>query len=397
VGILMGRFTWQGTDARGRLQRGECSAEALSEAATQLRARGLAPVSVDRVDEGAAVRSTVTSDAFTLFNRNLAEMTAIGLPLPRAIHEIASGLKRGRWKQGLEGVERALHEGKPLDEAIAGVDGLFPSYYRWMLKAAAASGNLPAVLSAVARNTEGIRVARRAFLESLIYPAVIVLMALLLAAATLGIFVPFYREYSGREGVGVPILEFFLRPFEWSAWAGGALLGSVAAGGGLFWFLGRTVAGERFLQKVPLSGRIRRHLMMARLLGSLGVMLRAEVPFPRALPVALGAAGSLELDRMCQLLTSEAGEGRGLGEILAHTPGVSPEVAAFLALAERTGDAPHASAKVAELLTEQALSESEALFVILVPAAILAAGVVVGGCLVSVVVPYFQFLESMHT
>ena len=54
--------------------------------------------------------------------------------------------------------------------------------------------------------------------------------------------------------------------------------------------------------------------------------------------MALGAAGSLELDRAAGLLASQASEGRGLGEILSAAPGLSPEVGAYLSLAERTGE-----------------------------------------------------------
>jgi type IV pilus assembly protein PilC len=392
----MARYAWQGTDERGRVRRGECAAPGLAEAASQLRAQGLAPASVDRIDAEPVERPTVTADAFTMFNRNLAEMTRIGLPLPRAIHEIASGLRGGRFKRALEQVEAALREGKPLDEAVAEVSGVFPRYYRWMLKAGASSGNLPAVLSAVARNTEGIRMARRAFLEAITYPAAILLVALLLGTATMLAFVPFYREYSARLGFNAPALNLFLEVFDSSGSVAAALAAVVGMAVGVIWFLRRTVPGEQFLRWLPLVGRIRRHLMMSRLLGSLGVMLRSEVPLPLALPVALGTAGSLELDRASAQLGAQASEGRGLGDVLTQAPGVSPEVAAFLTLAERTGDAPHATAQVADLLTEQALAESEALFVLLVPLAMLVAGLVVGGLLVSVVLPYVRFLESLR-
>jgi len=120
------------------------------------------------------------------------------------------------------------------------------------------------------------------------------------------------------------------------------------------------------------------------------------VPLPRALPVALGAAGSRELDGVASTLVSRAVEGRGLGDILSGAPGVSPEVASFLAIAERSGDAPQCTGHVADLLMEQALSDSEALFAILMPAALVSAGVIVGGLLVSMVYPYFIFIDSLH-
>jgi type II secretory pathway component PulF len=392
----MATYSWSGTDARGREQRGECAAPGLADAAAELRARGLSPLSMERVDADPAPPLSVTADAFTLFNRNLAEMTAIGMPLPRAIREIASGLRGGRFKRGLEQVEAALREGRTLDEAVASAPGVFPPYYECMLKAGGASGNLPAMLSAVARNTEGIRRARRALIEALAYPLTIVLMALALAAGLLGVLMPFYREMSAARGFESPGLGLVLRVFESHATRVGLGAGAVALAVGGVWFLRRTLPGERVLRAIPLVGRIRHHLMMARLLGALGVLLRAGVPLPRALPVALGAAGSRELDRAAERLLAGSTEGQGLGEVLARAPGISSEVASFLAMAERSGEAPHATLKVADLLGEQALQESEALFVLLLPLALLAAGAVVVAFVTTLALPYQQFLETLR-
>src|SRR6266849_6774482 len=146
----MGTYTWKGTDPRGRLTKGEVAAPSLSEAASDLRARGLSPLTLERSDAESPIRPSVTADAFTLFNQNLAEMTAVGLPLPRAIREIASGLRTGRFKRSLDRIEAGLREGKTLDEAVAGESSVFPPYYRWMLRAGATSGNLSGMLSAVA-------------------------------------------------------------------------------------------------------------------------------------------------------------------------------------------------------------------------------------------------------
>jgi type II secretory pathway component PulF len=264
-----------------------------------------------------------------------------------------------------------------------------------MVQAGVSSGNLSTMLSAVARNTEGILVARRAFLEALLYPFLILLIALLLGALTLLVFVPFYRQLSSVQGFEATGLPLFLSSLHAAATIGASAAGLVVLAAGVFWFLGRTVAGERILRAVPLVGRIRRHLMMARLLGALGVMLRSNVPLHRALPVALGAAGSLDLDRAAESVTALATEGRSLGEVLRAAPGVSSEVSKFLEVAERTGGAPHAAMQLADLLTDQALTESEALFVTLVPAALALAGAVVGGLLLLVVLPYMSFLESL--
>ncbi|HLY72969.1 MAG TPA: type II secretion system F family protein [Planctomycetota bacterium] len=392
----MATYSWKGTDPRGRSTKGDVAASSLAEAAAGLRARGLCPLILERSDAEFPVRPTVSADAFTMFNRNLSEMTAVGLPLPRAVREFAAGLRGGRFKAALDRVEAALREGKALDEAVAEDPAIFPPYYRWMLKAGADSGNLSGMLSAVARNTEAIRTARRAFLEATMYPLLIVIVALLICAVGMVFFVPFYRELSSSQSLDAPGLPGFLRTVESTA-----RIGSIVIGAGLLVIMAgvtllRSPAGERILRLLPIVGRIRRHLVLARMLGALGVMLRVGVPLPTALPVALGAAGSRELDRVAGWLSSRASDGLGLGDVLSKAPGVSLEVASFLSVAERTGDAPQATSQVADLLLEQALSDSEALYILLMPIALLGAGVLVGGLLVTLVYPYFNFIESLH-
>ena len=391
----MARFAWHGTDERGRAKRGECAAPGPIAAAAELRARGMAPLSMDRVDFDPLPRGLTTADAFTQFNRNLAEMTSIGLPLPEAIREIASGFRQGRFRRGLEQIEAALREGKSLDAAVGDVQDVFPPHYRWMVKAGIAAGNLPAVLSAVARNTEGIRIARRTLLEALFYPILIIAAAVLLSGVALTLFVPYYRQLAALQTVMPKGIELVVQAFDSAGLFAAVVVGAVGLLCAGIWMLRRTITGDRLLRRVPFVGRIRRHLMMARLLGSLGVMLRSNVPLPKALPVAMGASGSLELARAAERLAGDAAEGRGLGEILAGAPGFEA-VASFLKVAERSGEAPQAAGEIADLLTEQAMTETETLFVLLVPAALLVAGVVVGGLLVSIVSPYIQLLESLR-
>jgi type IV pilus assembly protein PilC len=392
----MATYSWTGTDPRGRSSQGRLDAASLGEAATGVRARGVSPLTLERSDVELSVRSGVTADAFTLFNQNLADMTAVGLPLPRAIREIAAGMRGGRFKRALERVDAALREGKSLGEAVAAEGSVFPPYYRWMLQAGEASGNLPAMLSAVARNTEGQRVARRAFLEATIYPTLVIFVAIVIAGLSLSVFLPFYRGVSVSQGFEVPGLPFFLSTVGTVARIGGGILGillAVLIGGAL---LLRSPFGERILRNLPLIGRVRRNLILSRMLGALGVLLRAGVPLPKALPVAMGAAGSREMDRAAALLTARATEGHGLGDVLSGAPGIGPEVASFLGVAERSGDAPQSTGHVADLMMEQALADSEALFVVLMPISLLVAGIVVGGLLISLVYPYFIFIDSLH-
>jgi type II secretory pathway component PulF len=390
------RFRYRGTDEQGRLQQGELEAPGLVEASAELRAKGVFSLDLERADAPEAAAPLRDVDAFVFFNQGLAEMSRLGFPLPRAVREISGGMRRGRFRTSLERLEASLREGKSLHEAVAAQGSEFPPHYRFMLQAGTSSGNLPAVLTAVARNTEGVRRARRAVLDALAYPAVVLLFGAILVSVFLLLFVPLYQDLNRQYGFEPSVTTRAILGLFGSVKAQVALVGgALAAVLGGWAFMRRTIAGERLLLRLPLAGRVIGHLWMARFLGCLGVLLRGKAPLADALPVALGASGSLQLAAAAGALGRRAAEGAGVADVLGGAPVVPPEAVSYLALAERSGSVDRAAAELSELLTERAFAEGESLFVVLMPAALLLTGAVLAALFVSLVVPYIAFIERL--
>ena len=283
-----------------------------------------------------------------------------------------------------------------MDEAVGDLPGDFPPTYRHMLKAGAASGHLPRILSAIALNSEGIRRSRRAVVSALAYPAVILAFGALLLGAFFVFILPLFTTVQENMGFEPSMSITVATVVRDSAVIQASLLGGILTAVLVAWFvLMRTIPGERFLLHVPILGRIRRNLLLSRLLGSLGMLLRARVPLPDALPVALGASGSLQLAREMGRLSTRVSDGVSLSDVFREGPVLPPEVISALRLAERTGDVPRSCEELSNILTEQAVSESDTLYVVLLPTALLVTGGLVCLLLVSVVTPYMKFLEEI--
>ncbi len=392
----MPHYSYAGTDERGAAASGELEAVGLIEAAELLRARGVWASRLERRSPGPQAEPLAGGDAFSYFNRSLAELAGLGIPLPRAVREIAAGLRRGRFRKALEGVEARLREGVSLEEAIRERPGDFPSYYASMIRAGAESGRLPAVLSAVARNAEGFQQARRALTGALAYPAVVVAFGLLLSVAFLLLFLPAYEEMHRRLGLDNSLtLRALLAVFGSASWQAGLTAAAIAAAFGAYRGLTATLVGERLLFRVPLLGRIRRQLFLARFAGALSLLSRSGVPLARAYPVALGASGSRELGAAAPRLEARAAEGAGLAELLRETPVLPPGAASYLALGERSGRVPEAAEELAELLTERAAGDCETLFLVYTPVALVLTGLLLLFLFMALVAPYYSFLERL--
>lgn len=391
----MALFEYRGTDERGAERAGRLEAPGLLEAAERLREQGVLSARLERKDPPEPARPAAPADAFASFNRSLAAMAASGLPLPESVRAISAGLGRGRFRASLERLEAELRGGRSFEEALAGLPSDFPPTYRWMVAAGAASGDLPGVLRAVARDAEGRRRGARALSAALSYPALLVVLCGALIAGSLIFFAPFYRDLERRLAIRPPLPVRAARALAGSPALLGSLVALAVAGGAAAWLLRKSVAAERGLHALPFAGSILGRLCLARFLGTLGALLGARAPLPRALPLALGACGSRRLEREAARMAARAVEGASLEEVLAGAPLFPPEALSVLSEAERRGELPRAAEELSSFLAEQAASDAEALQLVLFPAAILAVGGVVLAFVVSMLLPYFRFLESL--
>jgi type IV pilus assembly protein PilC len=325
-------------------------------------------------------------DIFARFNEDLAELSRLGLPLERALEECAKGLPGGAFRRGILSIEAGLREGKSLEEAVRGAGATLPAYYGALMQAGVRSGNLPAVLSAVARQSEISCMADRAVRQALAYPLLVLGVALLLTLSFLGMAVPFFRQH---------VLEGGLKP-PFTVEAAIHLVEHPALGAGVgFLLLGTGFMGVRAVGRLPWLRRIQTHLRSARFLGSLSVLLRAGTPLPEALDLALRGSGDDRLEAIRSRVTALAADGASLSSLLGHLGPAAGVLEVHVRIAERGGGAAGAVADAAELAADLARAESEDLVWILVPPALLVAGAGVGGLVCSLIAPYFEYLVSL--
>ena len=392
----MARYAYRGTDDRGRESRGVIDCESLTEAAAELRRRGVSTLVLERDDWEEISTPLGEVDAFSYFNRSLANLSRAGIPLPRAVREVGRGIRRGLLKRGIQSIEAALEEGRTLDEALKESGTRFPAYYEAMVRAGISSGSLPRVLHSVARTHEGVRRARRAVVGALAYPVAV----LCLGAAVLGVsmvfFVPLYEGFYRTHGVEPSLLPSLMFRLSHSrVFLVVVLVALVWLAWGIVVWLLRTASGQRLLFRIPFIGRTARSLVQARLLGVLSVLLAAKVTLEEALPLAVGGSASALLSRDAEQWGARAREGSRLVEILSDSPVVTSGIAAYLHLAEESGRLAEAAGEMGEILSEQVAASSDMLFVVLFPLAMLITGLLLGPPIVLFSSSYIDLVQQI--
>jgi len=217
------------------------------------------------------------------FYYQLKSMQAAGLSLIRALDQLRLAPPSRSLVRPIERLLDGLNQGLSFTEALKSLGRWLPSFDLALLSAGEQSGRLDSVCGLLAQYYQDRAALARQVISSLIYPAVIVHAAILL-----GPFPQFFLSGDlvayARQTLGT-LLPLY----------GVVLLGVMACQSrrGEFW----RSALERLLHFVPVLGRARRSLALARLTVALDALLEAGVSAVEAWPLAAAASGSPALGR----------------------------------------------------------------------------------------------------
>jgi len=211
----MAIFRYKAVNASGGVAVGELEAANESEIVERLRDQGLMPTQVARAAgtggagaaSGAAGGSggrsarrrwfeskKVSRDQLLAMTRELATLLRAGLPLDRSL-EILIGLADTPPVAALmQGIRDDVRGGKSLSQAIDARREVFSRFYINIIRAGEAGGALGTVLTRLADTMERNKELRESVISALIYPTILIGVAVLSLMLILAYVVPQFEQ-----------------------------------------------------------------------------------------------------------------------------------------------------------------------------------------------------------
>ncbi len=192
----MGAYEYVALDKAGKESKGLIEGDTPKHVRQILRERHLLPVQVTEVAKKEArrqrsfsLRSGMSSGELALITRQLASLSQSGLPLEEALLAVGQQNDQPRTKSILLGVRSKVMEGHSLADGFGEFPQSFPELYRATVAAGEQSG-LDIVLERLAEYTEARQTLRQTVTNALIYPIVLVVMAVAIISFMLTSVVP---------------------------------------------------------------------------------------------------------------------------------------------------------------------------------------------------------------
>jgi type IV pilus assembly protein PilC len=258
------------------------------------------------------------------FSRQMAVFIKAGIPILEALNAITEEMGNKHFKEVLGEMAADLQSGSTFALAAEKHKRVFPEYYRGILHSAELTGNLDTALDRLAEYIERDIEARRKVTSALVYPAVIVALAvvvvIVLAAFVMPRFEKFFKSLDAKLPLATRILlsvTHFISTWWW------ALLAGLLIAAALVILGGRTTKGketrDRLLLRTPALGDVVRHALLERFCRIFSGMVTAGVPIPDALAVTTSSLSNAVFRVGLTQAREEMMKGEGLARPLART------------------------------------------------------------------------------
>jgi len=331
---------------------------------------------------------------FIIFNQQFAALVRAGLPIVRCLDLLGSRIKNLQLKTHVDAVRDRVVSGAALSEAMES-EGVFPRVYTASVFAGERSGNLVEVLNRYVGYEKTMLNARKKFRNSLIYPAFLVVLSIVMVGVILGFVIPrFAALYAGFDTelpLPTRILIAVADAVQNSLIV--VLPAIVIAAIALRVWIGST-SGRRWFDdiklRMPVIGKILSMFAIAQLSRTLATLLEGGIPLVPALGVVQDASGNRVIASAVTYGASRVREGQSLSDALEHT-GKFPDLALeMMRVGEETGALPEMLNHVADFYDEDVDLRVTALLGWIEPVILVFVACFVAAILVSLYLPIFS-------
>ncbi len=385
----------------GEITEGVYAADSESRLRHDLEEKGLYVLSLQTKGAlpGLAIRlprqSRVPSLEFLVFNQELATLLKAGMPLVQSLDLLRRRVASPTFRGVLDDVYEKVRSGSAMSDAFAIHGALFPSVYTASLLAGERSGSLDTVLRRFVEYTKVIATVRRRTISALVYPAVLIALALILVAIIVLKVVPAFADFYESFHAELPLITRVILGIssvvrEQFLLIALALAASVTAC--VVWLRqeGQRARFDRLILRVPMLGDVASKFATSQMARTLATLLGGGLPLVNALDIAAKSMGNQFMAQQIQIVGSRVREGESFAAALEGR-GIFPEVAVKMAeVGESTGALQEMLNTVADFFDEEIATKTERFVTLIEPTLLVMMGIVIAGLLLALYMPLFQ-------
>ncbi|MBU03205.1 MAG: type II secretion system protein GspF [Halieaceae bacterium] len=348
----MTAFRYKALNADGKLVRGVLEGDSDRQVRGTLRQQHLRPVEVavatsasqsDKSGRFRLLSRRLNAGDLALITRQLATLIASALPLDECLQAVADQSRKASIKSMMLQVRSKVSEGHTLAHALGQFPQAFGEMYRAMVNAGEEAGQLAPVLDQLAHYTETRQHTAQKLQMALIYPFVLMAVAVAVVSALMIFVVPELVGIFAHTKKALPPLTIgliwvseFMREYALVCLI--ALVAMLWGARRALRYPARRKRWHRLLLRVPGLNGVLVALDSARFASTLSILMASGVPLIHALRIAGSVMNNLVLREASGAVSVAVQEGASLSRALSQESFFPPMMVHMVASGEVSGD-----------------------------------------------------------
>ena len=390
-------FSYKAVNAEGAVQEGTKEAKDEAAVLTFLQTEGLIPINVSQVGLKSAYlfsikknKDGLTQKEIGLFTKELATLLQAGLPIDRSLNVLMDLIEEdSKIHELIYNVLQQVKGGANLADALESESGAFSRFYINMLRAGEAGGSVDVVLGQLSEYLEKSKELKDTVSTALIYPIILVVMAVGSVFLLLTFVVPQFTEMFESAGKELPLsTQIVVGTAEWlqSYWWVLLIIGTFT----YFTMRYELSVGPRkerwdlVILSIPMFGEIVRNMNTTNFTRTLGTLLSNGVPILTALGIVKGTLSNLVLVKAVSEAEENLKQGKDMSSALIES-GQFPKMATqMIKMGEETGKMEEMLERTANTYDKQLKITIERMLAMMEPILIVVLGLLIAGIIISI-------------
>lgn len=394
-------FAYTAKDKNGMTLSGILEADVLQEAVAILHKKEFIVVSVRERNAQKNRDKQVKLEDLAIFSRELASMVAAGITLVRTLRILSEQTENRTLALVCVQMKNDVSAGASFYDAVKKHPRVFSTFYIHMVRSGEISGTLSEILKRLSMYLEKSANLQRKVKAAMVYPIVVISMAVIITAVLLIKVVPTFESIFKTLGGELPVATKVLLMISY-AFRKFFFLTVAVVVAACFWFKkytqtpqGRYMIDSKVV-RLPVFGPLLRKIAIERFCSTLAVLVRSAVPLLNSLEIVGKASGNVVIEKATENTIRAVSHGESLSGELSKSGFFPPMVIGMIGIGENTGQLSEMLTNISELYEEKIDATVNSLASLLEPLVIGFLGIIIGGIVLALFMPIFSIIQFIH-
>ncbi|HEV2455521.1 MAG TPA: type II secretion system F family protein [Verrucomicrobiae bacterium] len=335
------------------------------------------------------------------FTHQLANLLNSGMTLVTALNSMVHLESKGIPASVSRDLKTEVTEGRSLSDAMAKQPRVFSDLYVNMVRSGEQSGSLVEVLRRMAAHFQRFAEVQSKFSSALVYPTMVICVGVCLVVFFMKFIMPRFVEIFNGFGVVLPLptrmliqASYVFQNYWW------LLIMLVILLVVLINRFQATPSGKRKIDEwkmsAPVLGKVVKLNLFGQFCRTLGTLLHNGVPVLTALRITEQVIPNVIIREATAKTREAVTDGKTLAQPLAHCKVFPQLMVDLVRIGEETGDVPGALNNLADTYESELDTSLRLMTQLIEPVLIICMAVMVGFVLLSIFLPLFKLISSIH-